>query len=87
MAPGVSSPLYKLTMLASGTREIFEGVSRIDAIYAEEPVRETLSQSILPAIIFPLRMYLLPMKIRRRLQESKLWQILILLLELEKLLH
>ncbi len=41
MAPGVSSPLYKLTMLASGTREIFEGVSRIDAIYAEEPVRET----------------------------------------------
>lgn len=42
MAPGVSSPLYKLTMLASGTREIFEGVSRIDAIYAEEPVRETL---------------------------------------------
>lgn len=40
MVPGVSSPLYKLTMLASGTREIFEGVSRIDAIYAEEPVRE-----------------------------------------------
>lgn len=41
MVPGASSPLYKLTMLASGTKEIFEGVSRIDKIYAEEPVRET----------------------------------------------
>ncbi|MEA4816415.1 MAG: ABC transporter ATP-binding protein [Lachnospiraceae bacterium] len=40
MVPGVSSPLYKLTMLASGTREIFEGVSRIDRIYGEEPVKE-----------------------------------------------
>ncbi|WP_353094908.1 ABC transporter ATP-binding protein [Tissierella praeacuta] len=42
MIPGVSSPLYKLTLLASGTREIFEGVSRIDDIYAEEPIKETL---------------------------------------------
>ncbi|WIV12758.1 ABC transporter ATP-binding protein [Proteiniborus sp. MB09-C3] len=43
MVPGASSPLYKLTLLASGTREIFEGVSRIDKIYAEEPIIETLN--------------------------------------------
>lgn len=43
MVPGASSPLYKLTMLASGTREIFEGVSRIDQIYAEEAIVETSS--------------------------------------------
>lgn len=43
MVPGASSPLYKLTLLASGTREIFEGVSRIDKIYDEEPIKETSS--------------------------------------------
>lgn len=43
MVPGASSPLYKLTLLASGTREIFEGVSRIDKIYAEEPILEPLN--------------------------------------------
>jgi ABC-type multidrug transport system, ATPase and permease components len=40
MAPGAAAPLYKLTMLASGTREIFEGVGRLDEIYGEEPIRE-----------------------------------------------
>lgn len=40
MIPGASAPLFKFTMLASGTREIFEGVSRLDQIYSEEPVRE-----------------------------------------------
>lgn len=39
MAPGASSPLYKLTLLASGTREIFEGVSRLDTIYAQEAIK------------------------------------------------
>jgi ATP-binding cassette, subfamily B, bacterial IrtA/YbtP len=43
MAPGAASPLYKFTMLASGTREIFEGINRFDYIYAEEPVKEPLS--------------------------------------------
>lgn len=43
MAPGTAAPLYKLTMLASGTREIFEGVSRLDQIFDEEPVKETSS--------------------------------------------
>ncbi len=43
MAPGTSAPLYKLTMLASGTREIFEGVSRLDRIYDEAPVKEPLA--------------------------------------------
>lgn len=41
MVPGAASPLYKLTMLASGTTEIFEGVSRLDNIYNEEPIQET----------------------------------------------
>ncbi|HWQ78464.1 MAG TPA: ABC transporter ATP-binding protein [Anaerovoracaceae bacterium] len=43
MAPGAAAPLYKLTMLASGTREIFEGVERLDRILGEEPVKETTS--------------------------------------------
>jgi ATP-binding cassette subfamily B protein IrtA len=40
MAPGAASPLYKLTMLASGTKEIFEGINRLDNIYSQEPIRE-----------------------------------------------
>ncbi len=43
MVPGASAPLYKFTMLASGTKEIFEGVSRLDHIYAEEPIKEAVS--------------------------------------------
>lgn len=41
LGPGVASPFYKLTFLASNTREIDEGVSRIDAIFAEKPVPES----------------------------------------------
>lgn len=33
MAPGVSSPLYKLLMLASSTRDIGEGVERMDRLW------------------------------------------------------
>lgn len=40
MIPGVSSPIYKLTMLASSTREIFEGVERLDKMYDEKPLEE-----------------------------------------------
>lgn len=40
MVPGAATPLYKFTMLASGTREIFEGVERLDRIYREEPIKE-----------------------------------------------
>ena len=40
LGPGVSSPFYRLTFLASNTREIDEGVTRIDAIFAEKPVPE-----------------------------------------------
>lgn len=40
LGPGVSSPFYRLTFLASNTREIDEGVNRIDAIFAEKPVPE-----------------------------------------------
>ena len=38
MGPGVASPIYKLTFLGSGTKEINEGVNRIDNIFAEKVV-------------------------------------------------
>lgn len=40
LGPGVASPFYRLTFLASNTREIDEGVSRIDTIFAEKQVPE-----------------------------------------------
>ncbi len=41
MVPGAASPVYKLTVLSSHTKEIIEGVERIDRIFREEPVKET----------------------------------------------
>lgn len=41
MAPGVSGPLYKLLMLASSTRDIGEGVRRMDDLLSRRPVPET----------------------------------------------
>ena len=41
MGPGVTSPVYKLMFLGGGTREIDEGVKRIDRILDEKPVPET----------------------------------------------
>ena len=38
--PGVASPVYKLMYLGSSTREINEGVSRIDRILENQPVSE-----------------------------------------------
>lgn len=38
MGPGVTSPVYKLMFLGSGTREIDEGVERIDRIFSEPPM-------------------------------------------------
>lgn len=43
MAPGVSGPLYKLLMLASSTRDIGEGVRRMDELLSRQPVPETAS--------------------------------------------
>lgn len=40
MGPGVASPIYKLMFLGSGTREIDEGVERIDRIFADRPYRK-----------------------------------------------
>ena len=40
MAPGVTSPLYKLMYFSSSLRDISEGVRRIDAIFSEPPVAE-----------------------------------------------
>ena len=40
MGPGVTSPVYKLMFLGGGTREIDEGVRRLDNILAEQPLPE-----------------------------------------------
>lgn len=46
MGPGVASPIYKLMFLGSGTREIDEGVERIDRIFAEPPVSEAQTPQV-----------------------------------------
>lgn len=46
MGPGVASPIYKLMFLGSGTREIDEGVKRIDRIFAEPPVPEAQTPQV-----------------------------------------
>ena len=40
MGPGVASPVYKLTFLGGNTKEIDDGVARIDRILAKAPVPE-----------------------------------------------
>lgn len=40
MGPGVASPVYKLMYLGGGTREINEGVVRIDRIFDRRPIPE-----------------------------------------------
>ena len=40
MGPGVASPIYKLTFLGGNTKEIDEGVVRIDRILKKKPVPE-----------------------------------------------
>lgn len=40
MGPGMASPVYKLTFLGGNTRDIDEGVNRIDRILEKKPVPE-----------------------------------------------
>ena len=40
MGPGMASPVYKLTFLGGNTRDIDEGVSRLDRILEKKPVPE-----------------------------------------------
>ena len=40
MGPGMASPVYKLTFLGGNTRDINEGVSRIDRILEQKPIPE-----------------------------------------------
>nr|HPJ26665.1 ABC transporter ATP-binding protein [Synergistaceae bacterium] len=40
LAPGASAPLYKIMYLSATMRDINEGVSRIDAIFRQPPVKE-----------------------------------------------
>ena len=40
MGPGMASPVYKLTFLGGNTRDINEGVNRIDCILEKKPVPE-----------------------------------------------
>lgn len=46
MGPGVASPVYKLMFLGGGTREIDEGVKRLDRILDEEPIPEAASSKM-----------------------------------------
>lgn len=48
MGPGVASPVYKLTFLGGSTKEIDEGVVRIDRILAEKPLPEARHPHPLP---------------------------------------
>ncbi|NEW06334.1 ABC transporter ATP-binding protein [Paenibacillus sp. SYP-B3998] len=46
MAPGISSPMFKLLYISSSLRDINEGVERIDRIFAEQPVPEPINPRI-----------------------------------------
>lgn len=46
MGPGVTSPVYKLMFLGGGTREIDEGVKRLDRIFDESPISEPVSPQL-----------------------------------------
>lgn len=41
LGPGAAAPVYKLMFLGGSTREINEGVARIDRIFDQEPIVET----------------------------------------------
>ncbi|WP_338554372.1 ABC transporter ATP-binding protein [Paenibacillus sp. KS-LC4] len=40
LSPGISAPMFKIMHMASSLRNINEGVSRIDLIFAEKPIPE-----------------------------------------------
>ena len=43
LGPGVATPIYKLTFLGSSTKEIDEGVTRLDRIFSEKTMPESLN--------------------------------------------
>ena len=43
LEPGVATPIYKLTFLGSSTKEIDEGVTRLDRIFSEKTMPESLN--------------------------------------------
>ena len=43
LGPGVATPTYKLTFLGSSTKEIDEGVTRLDRIFSEKTMPESLN--------------------------------------------
>lgn len=46
MGPGMASPVYKLTFLGGNTRDIDEGVSRLDRILEKKPMPEPAHQQV-----------------------------------------
>lgn len=46
MGPGMASPVYKLTFLGGNTRDIDEGVNRIDRILEKKPVPEPVHPQV-----------------------------------------
>ena len=43
LGPGVATPIYKLTFLGSSTKEIDEGVTRLDRVFSEKTMPESLN--------------------------------------------
>lgn len=43
LGPGVATPIYKLTFLGSSTKEIDEGVTRLNRIFSEKTMPESLN--------------------------------------------
>mgnify|MGYP002557093222 FL=1 len=43
LGPGVATPIYKLTFLGSSTKEIDEGITRLDRIFSEKTMPESLN--------------------------------------------
>lgn len=43
LGPGVATPIYKLTFLGSSTKEIDEGVTRLDRIFSKKTMPESLN--------------------------------------------
>ena len=43
LGPGVATPIYKLTFLGSSTKEIDEGVTRLDRIFSEKTMQDSLN--------------------------------------------
>lgn len=66
MGPGMASPVYKLTFLGGNTRDIDEGVNRIDRILEKKPVPEPHIRKCLPLTMWNFAMCHSPTRTQNR---------------------